>query len=424
MTFQISSYLEDFTTIVSSFLEYQDNTIPLCAAENALSPLVRAVGGSRLHGRFIDGGVMSHDNNTNFIGSEMLFPLYKLINDLCKQLFSSRYADPRPLSGLNAATLVLMSLTSPGDKVLFTGPSTGGHSTYPTLLKRLGLCPYEIKKDAEQCTYDYEWINTRVSEDNIKAIVFCPSEILKVPDFSRICGDTLIIYDATQTIGLIAGKVLPNPFTQSSNMVVLCGADKTLCGPVCGLVMTNNEEIGNMFDETINPNYIRNSQIHQVAALAIALIEALSFGEKYSQHTVDNSLRLERLLTQMNFNICKSEGIVTETHQLVLRMPKIESQNFFMQARRNKITMNQKYSMLFDDYIIRLGVQEITRYGWGYDELTRVSRILSALRDSPEFIRIDLKEDFEDLKMRKNYFYKVLDSSIDELFLETIQSLS
>jgi glycine/serine hydroxymethyltransferase len=39
-------------------------------------------------------------------------------------------------------------------------------------------------------------------------------------------------------------------------MVVLCGADKTLCGPVCGLVMTNNEEIGNMFDETINPNYI------------------------------------------------------------------------------------------------------------------------------------------------------------------------
>ena len=48
---------------------------------------------------------------------------------------------------------------------------------------------------------------------------------------------------------------------------------KTLPGPTCGLIMTNNLKLAQQFDTLINPDYLRNSQLHHIFSLILTLME-------------------------------------------------------------------------------------------------------------------------------------------------------
>ena len=55
---------------------------------------------------------------------------------------------------------------------------------------------------------------------------------------------------------------------------ILMGAThKTLPGPTCGLIMTNNLDLAHQFDTLINPDYLRNSQLHHIFSLILTLME-------------------------------------------------------------------------------------------------------------------------------------------------------
>lgn len=70
-----------------------------------------------------------------------------------------------------------------------------------------------------------------------------------------------IIYDATQTLGLIAGKILPNPIDCCDNIVLIGGTHKTFPGVTCGYIATNTDAIIQPINQNISPNYFRNVQV-------------------------------------------------------------------------------------------------------------------------------------------------------------------
>ena len=73
----------------------------------------------------------------------------------------------------------------------------------------------------------------------------------------------ILIFDATQILGLIATNNIENPlywFSDEQKFILMGATHKTLPGPTCGLIMTNNLKLARQFDTLINPDYLRNSQ--------------------------------------------------------------------------------------------------------------------------------------------------------------------
>lgn len=378
---KIPESLIDFIEITNSFRKFHSKSIPLCAAENIISPLAKLPLNSNLQERYIMGGLYNFDVSSNFIGSDYLYPYYEKIFEQCEKLFKADYADARPLSGMNAITALLMALTSQGDLVILSTPESGAHPSLPDICKRLGLVTEPMPYNFQQYDYDYCEINKLIHKKKPKAAIFVPSDLITIPKIDRLKtdGKTYIIYDATQTLGLIAGNEVANPLEQNVNVVLLGGTHKTIPGPTNGLIMTKDPNIAKKVDKTISPKFVRNTQMNQVACLLLTLIEMETFGSEYSKKIIQNSNNLGKQLSQKGFRIPIIEGKYSNTHQVFLLCDEKRMNNIFFSSLKYGITLNKKTKKLFNNFGIRFGVQEITRYGWGVDEIEIIAELLHYL---------------------------------------------
>ena len=189
----------------------------------------------------------------------------------------------------------------------------------------------------------------------------------------------ILIYDATQVLGLIASKKIRNylEFFDSSYQFIMAGSThKTLPGPTNGLILTNSSDIINKIDLKINPDYLRNVQLHQIMSLIFTLEEFSIFGKEYCEHMVKVANMLGKLLEEKGFNIVKKDKIYTETHQIFILMDSKIVDKFIMRCQVYKITLNARKKQIYNGSGIRIGTQLIARYGWNYDELKIISEVL------------------------------------------------
>lgn len=186
-----------------------------------------------------------------------------------------------------------------------------------------------------------------------------------------------IIYDSTQTLGLIATGIIPNPLLASNNVVLIGGSHKTLPAPSCGLIMTNNELFEEKLQKHITPDYLRNTQPNHSASLLLALIEQQECGYEYQKLVVDIANILGSELSHQGFNIAKiGQKIFTSTHQLFLLMNEEEANSFYLTAKQYNVTLNKKHKKLFDNDGIRIGAQQIARYNWNRSEIEILAKLL------------------------------------------------
>ena len=177
------------------------NCIPLCAAETYISEFVKQPLNSEFEGKYY------------FFESNKIEELKSLVTSACNQLFHSKYANAESLSGINCFTVCAMSLLSSGEKVLLSTPEQGGHASMPIILDTLNISYDPIPYDFEKYQVDYINLNKMCETGDYSFIIFCQSDLINVPDLSQIHipSNMGIIYDATQTLGLIGGKCIPNP---------------------------------------------------------------------------------------------------------------------------------------------------------------------------------------------------------------------
>lgn len=114
-----------------------------------------------------------------------------------------------------------------------------------------------------------------------------------------------------------------------------------------------------------------------MASLIYTFLEVEAFGKAYAQNMIVNANYLGKKLESYGFNVAKiSDDIFTNTHQLFIMMNPNETDYFFEQCIKYNITLNKKCKPLYNGTGIRLGVQEITRYGWNKSNLDIVAKIL------------------------------------------------
>ena len=116
-----------------------------------------------------------------------------------------------------------MSLLKNTDSVLITTPDQGGHASIPVILDKLGINYGAMPYDYDNYQIDYKELNNLCKTGAYKFLIFCQSDIINPPDMSKISlPDSMgIIYDGTQTLGLIASGVLENPLENINNIVLI-----------------------------------------------------------------------------------------------------------------------------------------------------------------------------------------------------------
>lgn len=61
-----------------------------------------------------------------YMGTKYIDQIQTETEELAKQVFGTKYADVRPLSGHSTDMILLTALTKPGDKIMIVGRSFGG----------------------------------------------------------------------------------------------------------------------------------------------------------------------------------------------------------------------------------------------------------------------------------------------------------
>lgn len=372
--------IQELVNITESFESYYNMTLPLCAAENVISPFANMPLSMGFQERYIVGNTYSYEKEDNFIGSTYLLPFYQMISEKCRNIFHAEYSDARTLTGMNCLMMVLTSLSKIGDRILILGASAGGHSSVKPIAERLGLIVDEVPYIFEKNDIDYDKLNLIIENEKPNFILLAPSDIINPFKVEKIdTSQTTLLYDVSQILGLIGAGVINNPLDSVYNMVMFGGTHKTFPGPASGLIMTNNKSLHNRLEKTINPIYIRHTQMHQKVSLLFALVEFEIFGDAYQRHIVELSNALGKELEACGFSVGKIGNVYSYTHEVFIYTDEETMDRIYSNSLRLGITLNKKNKELFKGFGIRLGVQEIARYGWSADVMKQIARIIKEI---------------------------------------------
>lgn len=364
------------------FKEYHERALPLCAAENVISPFANLPLKFGFQERYIMNNTYSFNMDDNFIGCEKLFPFYQMLSEVCARVFGAKYTDARPFTGMHCIDMIVKTVCKPGDKMMILDKECGGHASVKPVVERLGIKVYSAPYNFSENDLDYDAVNAMVVKENIKYILLAPSDLIKPLSIGKIdTNNCVLLWDCSQLMGLIAAGMVENPLRSMKNIIMFGGTHKTFPGPASGLILTNEKYLHDAMETEINPKFLRHSQMHQKISLLFALIEFEQFGAKYMSHMVHCSNYLGQKLRELGYDIADVDGKISSTHQIFIRCSKEEMDTIYDNAYKCEVTLNKKHKNLFLGYGIRLGTQEIARYDWNDDVLDRIAEIIKDLSD-------------------------------------------
>lgn len=297
---------------------------------------------------------------------------------LARQLFRAEYADSRPLSGNQVAQIVLMTLVARGDTVWSVPPHCGGHFTTRVVAAREGLNLVPLPYDRSRGVIDVDAARLLARAQPPK-LVFLDASMQLFPHPVAALRDALgpgpiISYDASHTLGLIAGGAFQSPLDEGADL--LHGSThKTLWGPQKGLITCRKDgPIAARIRDVVVPLFVSNVHVHHVAALGVALEECLEFGEEYAQAVVRNAKALAEALDEFGVDVLFAELGGTESHQVMVDLgEKEESLRVWNRLQAAGLNTNAVALPFRPSFGLRLGVAEATRRGLGPAEMRQLA---------------------------------------------------
>jgi glycine hydroxymethyltransferase len=200
--------------------------------------------------------------------------------------------------------------------------------------------------------------------------------------------DPIISYDASHTMGLIAGGAFQSPLREGADL--LHGSThKTLWGPQKGLITVRDEgPIAQRIRDAVVPFFVSNVHVHHVAALGVALEEALEYGPGYAQAVVRNAKTLAAALHGHGVAVPFAERGHTDSHQVLIELgDKSRSLEIWNRLQNAGINTNAISLPFRQSHGLRIGVAEATRRGLGVNEMDALAEWIALCIANPGQIR-------------------------------------
>lgn len=340
---KISSIISDQERFRKRVLALQpsENTIPRAALRALSSDF------EQRYSLVINSNYRSQEMHNAYSGTAFSELLVEEVERLSRKVFGSGFADVRPISGHLAAMQVLGSILKKGDRFLYVPVSKGGYDGYtpPFLPSLLGTKGKEIPMKGWRIDYD------RLSRvpGNYRAVILGASVFLHPYDIRRvkeIFPESLILYDASHALGLIATKTFQDHISEAD--LVYGSTHKNLPGPQGGLIVGKKE-----YGEEVKRNpiwmYYDNFHLSRIAALGISL--EFLYNSDYGRRCLDNTRQLIKSLKERKTKLANLPE-VTESAMFLLDYEDIQT-----------ISRRLERSNILVDSIGRVGLNEVTMRG-------------------------------------------------------------
>ena len=376
---------EELLTAMQNELNRQQNSIELIASENFVSQAVLDIQGSVLTNKYAEG----YPGKRYYGGCEFVDKVEDLAIERACKIFSCKWANVQPNSGSQANQAVFMALIKPGDTILGMSLASGGHLTHGAKPNQSGkwfnAIQYGVSKEDGIIYYDE--LETLAMQHKPKLIIAGASAYSRHIDFKKIRAisdkvDAYFLADIAHYSGLIAADEYPNPIQFAH--VATTTTHKTLRGPRGGMILSNDEELGKLFDKAIFPGIQGGPLMHVIAAKAAAFGEALKPEFKiYIKQVILNAKALATELEKQGVNIV-SGG--TDSHVILCDLRPINLTGKISEESLDRagITCN-KNVVPFDKekpFItsgLRIGTPAVTSRGFKEKEMLKIGQLIGKI---------------------------------------------
>lgn len=390
--------------LISKEEKRQAETINLIASENYVSKGVRGALGSVFVNKYAEG----YPGARYYGGNDVVDKVENLVKKRALKLFKLNPGvwdvNVQPYSGSPANLAVYLALVPVGAKIMGMNLSMGGHLTHGAKVSISGKLweqiPYGVQRISE--TIDYGEVLNIARIERPRLIIAGATAYSRLIDFEKfraIADDVkaILFVDMSHIAGLVAGGAHPSPFSirggQALADVVMTTTHKTLRGPRAALIFSRGEEITEKINKIVFPGLQGGPHINQIAAVGVALNEAMSVKFKeYARQVVRNAKMLSAALQGLRWRVV-SGG--TDTHLFLADVSEkgLSGGEAEKKLERVGIIVN-KNTIPFDDRSpkdpsgIRIGTPAITTRGMKEREMKIIARLISKtlLRDEKESV--------------------------------------
>ena len=347
-----------------------EDSINLLPSENQTSPQVRALLSSEFVNRYTlpleseSGGEWIENA---YRGTRITTEVERKAGEVAREVFRSRYACVKPMSGHIAAMITIVSTTKRGDRMCAIPPEHGGYDGYAQgyIPDILGLDAFALPFDKDKYNLETGPAAGLIRKKKPKLVILGASYILfpyEMKPVREACDDagSILAYDGSHVLGLIAGGEFQKPLTSGAE-ILYGSTHKSFFGPQGGIILTNSKEHSEAIRRNLTWRIVDNVHWNRVASLGHALLEMKAFGPEYAKQVVKNSKRLGKELSERGFPIMFGDLGFTRSHQLLYDAKEVRA---IFGLGLNDFSIRMEKSNLITDAGGRLGTGEITRMGF------------------------------------------------------------
>ena len=358
------------------------DTIHLTSNETVLSPLAQSMLASPLGNRYLlEHGDMRQDSPSRLNGF-----IYKGLNrvnaiersaaEVCHELFAAEYVEFRCLSGLHALQTTMASLTQPGDCIMRFGVADGGHVATETVIKVFGRrsCAYVFDRD--RLTIDIEKTAEVIRRERPKLLYLDAMNYLfpfPIRELRALVGETPIVYDASHTLGLIAGGQFQNPLLEGAD-ILQANTHKTFFGPQKGIILSRNRGLMERISYHLSQGLVSSQHTASLLALCVALHETKVWGRAYAAKIIENAAFLAEAMAARGLPVLRrSDGAATQNHHFFLNLTANQSASHAMEKLLYARLVVHRGIPFRNVDALRIGVQETTRRGYTQADYAQIA---------------------------------------------------
>ncbi|HZL72795.1 MAG TPA: serine hydroxymethyltransferase [Planctomycetota bacterium] len=363
-------------------------TINLIASENVLSARARALLSSDFNHRYAEG----HPGARYYEGTEQIDLIEAEVRERLGRLFGYSKVECRTISGTNANDVIFASFVKETDAVVVNSLPVGGHISHQ-LFGGMGKYTrniFHFPRAANGYQIDVAASKDFLREKKPKIVVFGKSLILfpePVKELAPVAHElgATVIYDGAHVLGLIAGKQFQDPVSEGAD-ILMGSTHKTFPGPQRGVLMGNlPDDRWKPVDRMAFPGTLSNHHLMTLPPLLVTTIEMEEFGRAYATQVVANAKHFAGALQKAGFSVeCADLGF-TQSHQVAVNVRAYGGGGKAAEGlTKNDIIVNRNLlphdppKQVNNPSGLRLGVQEMTRWGMKAPEMEEIAGLMKA----------------------------------------------
>ena len=401
----LNTFDPEIADAIKHELDRQRSGLEMIPSENFVSEAVLEALGSVMTNKYAEG----FPGRRYYGGNQFMDQVETLAIERAKTIFRCDHANVQPLSGSPMNQAVYLAFLKPGDTILGMDLSHGGHLTHGAPVSHMGklfnFVRYKTHPE-NQGKIDFDEL-TRIAKETKPKIVLCgytsyPRDY-DYADFKKVADEVgaITMADVAHIGGLIAGGAMRNPFDYGFDIVTTT-THKTLRGPRGGMILSRGkvgnpfkepemtkENIPTILDRSVFPGLQGGPHMNNIAAIAVALKEAIQPEFKvYAHQVIANAKALANELIKQGMKLV-TDG--TDNHMMVANTIVsfgIDGTSSEKTLEKAGITVNKQ--VIPDDPLppykpsgIRIGTPALTTRGMKEDEMQTIAGwIVEAIKNS------------------------------------------